>query len=95
MLAGHIPDKDATVVARLAEAGAVLLGKLNLTEGAMGGYNPQFEAPLNPWNPGVWSGASSQRIRGRRRGGDWPTGLWEATQAGPSASRPLAAGSWA
>ena len=58
-LAGHIPDEDAAVVARLAEAGAVLLGKLNLTEGAMGGYNPQFEAPLNPWNPGVWSGASS------------------------------------
>ena len=59
VLANHIPDEDATVVTRLAEAGAVLLGKLNLTEGAMGGYNPQFEAPLNPWNPGVWSGASS------------------------------------
>ncbi len=59
VLADHIPDEDATVVTRLAEAGAVLLGKLNLTEGAMGGYNPQFEAPLNPWNPWVWSGASS------------------------------------
>ncbi len=59
VLADHIPNEDATVVTRLAEAGAVLLGKLNLTEGAMGGYNPQFEAPLNPWNPGVWSGASS------------------------------------
>ena len=59
VLADHFPDEDATVVARLSEAGAVLLGKLNLTEGAMGGYNPQFEAPLNPWNPGVWSGASS------------------------------------
>lgn len=59
VLADHIPNEDATVVTRLAEAGAVLLGKLNLTEGAMGGYNPQFEAPLNPWNPGVWAGASS------------------------------------
>ncbi len=58
-LAGHIPGEDAAVVTRMAEAGAVLLGKLNLTEGAMGGYNPQFEAPLNPWNPGVWPGASS------------------------------------
>ena len=59
VLADHIPNEDAIVVSRLAEAGAVLLGKLNLTEGAMGGYNPQFEAPLNPWNPGVWSRASS------------------------------------
>ena len=59
VLADHIPNEDATVVTRLAEAGAVLLGKLNLTEGAMGGYNPQFEVPLNPWNPGVWSGSSS------------------------------------
>ena len=59
VLADQIPNEDATVVTRLAEAGAVLLGKLNLTEGAMGGYNPQFEVPLNPWNPGVWSGSSS------------------------------------
>ena len=36
VLADHIPNEDATVVTRLAEAGAVLLGKLNLTEGAMG-----------------------------------------------------------
>jgi hypothetical protein len=35
--AGFLPDHDATVVTRLSEAGAVLLGKLNLTEGAMGG----------------------------------------------------------
>ena len=40
-------------------AGAVLLGKLNLTEGAMGGYNPEFPVPRNPWDPGRWAGASS------------------------------------
>ncbi len=54
-----IPDFDATVVARLAEAGAVILGKLNLTEGAMAGYHPEFQIPKNPWNVGRWSGASS------------------------------------
>ncbi|HAM89307.1 MAG TPA: Asp-tRNA(Asn)/Glu-tRNA(Gln) amidotransferase GatCAB subunit A [Rhodobacteraceae bacterium] len=59
VLADHIPNEDATVVKRLAEAGAVLMGKLNLPEGAMAGYNPLFDIPLNPWNPGVWSGASS------------------------------------
>jgi amidase len=57
--AGHIPDFDATVVQRLNQAGAVLLGKLNLTEGAMGGYNPTFQVPENPWKAGHWAGASS------------------------------------
>jgi len=57
--ADHVPDFDGTVVARLNEAGAVLLGKLNLTEGAMGGYNPEFDIPLNPWNPDRWAGSSS------------------------------------
>jgi len=55
----HVPDFDATVVARLESAGAIMLGKLNLTEGAMGGYNPKFQIPLNPWNPDRWTGSSS------------------------------------
>ena len=58
-LADHVPAYDATVVEKLEGAGAVLLGKLNLTEGAMGGYNPKFEVPLNPWDQGRWPGASS------------------------------------
>lgn len=58
-LRDHVPDFDATVVERLAKAGAVLLGKLNTTEGAMAGYNPEFDAPVNPWNAARWSGVSS------------------------------------
>ncbi|WP_405228129.1 amidase [Lentisalinibacter sediminis] len=54
-----VPDHDATVVARLKAAGAVLLGKLNLTEGAMAGYHPSFEVPKNPWDPDLWPGVSS------------------------------------
>jgi len=54
-----VPDEDGTVVAKLREAGAVLLGKLNLTEGAMIGYNPSFDVPLNPWNRNRWPGGSS------------------------------------
>jgi amidase len=57
--ADHIPSFDATVVQRLNQAGAVMLGKLNLTEGAMGGYNPAFQVPENPWQVGHWPGASS------------------------------------
>ena len=44
-LADHVPSFDSTVVARFEEAGAIMLGKLNLTEGAMGGYNPAFDIP--------------------------------------------------
>ena len=59
VLADFVPDFDATVVQRFQAAGAVLLGKLNLTEGAMAGYNPAFDIPENPWAKGHWSGASS------------------------------------
>jgi len=59
VFADNVPDFDSTVVARFNEAGAVLLGKLNLTEGAMAGYNPKLDVPENPWKEGYWSGASS------------------------------------
>ncbi len=54
-----VPEYDATVVARLKAAGAVIVGKLNLTEGAMAGYNPDLEVPRNPWDPELWPGVSS------------------------------------
>jgi len=59
LLRDFVPGYDATVVARLEAAGAVLLGKLNLTEGAMAGYHPGFDIPVNPWRADSWSGASS------------------------------------
>jgi amidase len=58
-LSGFIPEFDATVVARLEAAGAVLLGKLTLCEGAFGPYHPELEVPVNPWDPSRWSGVSS------------------------------------
>jgi aspartyl-tRNA(Asn)/glutamyl-tRNA(Gln) amidotransferase subunit A len=57
-------DYDATIVTRLREAGAVLLGKLAMIELAGGmGYN-QADASFTgacrtPWNTGFWSGGSS------------------------------------
>jgi amidase len=56
---GFIPGVDATVVRKLREAGAVLLGKLQLTEGAFADHHPEVAAPLNPWHRDHWSGASS------------------------------------
>src|SRR5262249_8457548 len=57
-------DFDATIITRLHEAGAVLLGKLAMVEIAGGfGYNnadASFTGPgLTPWNTEFWSGASS------------------------------------
>ncbi len=53
------PEQDATVVARLREAGAVLLGKLQMTEGAFGQHHPSIDPPVNPWSAAHWTGASS------------------------------------
>lgn len=59
ILADWQPDTDATVVRRLAEAGAIFVGKTNMTEFALSGYNPELAAPVNPWQAEHWSGVSS------------------------------------
>lgn len=53
------PKEDATVVARLRNAGAVILGKLQQTEGAYADHHPQIDPPKNPWNADLWPGVSS------------------------------------
>ncbi|HET7875055.1 MAG TPA: amidase [Methylomirabilota bacterium] len=52
ILADWVPEEDATVVVRLAAAGAIVLGKLNMHEFAYGpeGLNPHYGTPRNPWD---------------------------------------------
>ena len=59
--ADFVPEMDATVVTRLRDAGAVLLGKLNLNEIALGttGLNKHFGPARNPWNTDHMPGGSS------------------------------------
>lgn len=53
------PNYDATVIRKLRESGAILIGKLQLTEGAFADHHPDVPPPLNPWHRDHWSGASS------------------------------------
>ena len=55
-----VPNEDATIVRRLKDAGATLLGKLNLSELAMGGtQEPPWGIPANPWDLDRTPGESS------------------------------------
>lgn len=54
-----VPTEDSTAVARLKQAGAVLLGKLQMTEGAYADHHPSIRPPINPWHPEYWTGISS------------------------------------
>jgi amidase len=61
MLSGHVPSEDATVVARVRAAGAVIFGKTNTPPfaGDVQTFNPVFGVTRNPWNLDRTCGGSS------------------------------------
>ncbi|MEQ1804991.1 MAG: Asp-tRNA(Asn)/Glu-tRNA(Gln) amidotransferase subunit GatA [Burkholderiaceae bacterium] len=71
MLQGYASPFDATIVAKLADAGAVMLGKLNCDEFAMGSgnQNSAYGPVRNPWDvtrvPGGSSGGSAAAVAAR------------------------------
>ena len=68
ILEGYRPPYDATAVTRLRDAGAVVIGKTNLDEFAMGSSteNSAYQVTRNPWNidcaPGGSSGGSAAAV---------------------------------
>lgn len=75
IFADRVPPADATVARKLAEAGSVLLGKLNTHEFALGGTtnNPHYGPARNPWDrsriPGGSSGGSAAAVAARLAAG--------------------------
>ena len=67
VLAEHVPDDDATVVTRLREAGAVIIGKTNMLEFAYAAVHPDFGPTPNPWDLTPLLVRFEQRLRRRRR----------------------------
>lgn len=61
ILESFIPPYDATVVAKLKDAGAVIVGKASMDEFAMGSANENcaYGTPKNPWNTNHICGGSS------------------------------------
>lgn len=68
-LGDRVAADDSTVVARLDAAGAVLLGKLEMTEGASAVHHPRVTPPRNPWNLELSPGTSSSGSGAATAGG--------------------------
>lgn len=60
-LADHVPERDATLVARLRRAGAIIFAKTNTPEMASDGqtFNDLFGTTNNPWDQSLTPGGSS------------------------------------
>ena len=90
LYADFVPDYDATVVAKLKEAGAIVLGKAVTTEFATADPSPT----LNPWNhahtPGGSSSGSSVAVAT-----SMCAGPWAPRPAAPPAVQPPTTASWA
>ena len=80
VLADFVPDEDASVVARLRAAGAIVFGKTNTPEFAYGPLNAYHYGPSrNPWDPGRFTGGSSMGSAAALAGGLVPGAIGSDT----------------
>jgi aspartyl-tRNA(Asn)/glutamyl-tRNA(Gln) amidotransferase subunit A len=88
LLQDHVPARDAALVARLKQAGAIILGKHALYEFCYGG--PSFDLPWpparNPWDPSRIPGGSSSGTAAAIAAGLAPGGI--GTDSGGSIRQP-------
>lgn len=88
LLVENVAKSDAVVVAKLRQAGAIILGKLSTHEFAIGG--PSFDLPFpparNPWNPDHHPGGSSSGSGAGVAAGLFPLAL--GTDTGGSVRNP-------
>ena len=77
MLRSNIPDRDATVIARMREAGAILIGKTNCPPGGAGGdsWNSLHGGTRNPYDIARSPGASSSGEAAIIAAGGSPLGI--------------------
>ena len=77
MLRTNIPDHDATAIARMREAGAILIGKTNCPPGGVGGdsWNPLHGGTRNPYDIARSPGASSSGEAAIIAAGGSPLGI--------------------
>lgn len=89
-LADFVPAADELPVARLRDAGAVIVGKTNVPEFTLEGYtgNPVYGVTGNPWNPALTPGGSSGGSVASVAAGMLPVAL--GTDGGGSIRRPVA-----
>ncbi|MFL5287357.1 MAG: amidase [Rhodopila sp.] len=91
ILLDNVAKADAAVIAKLRQAGAIILGKLSTHEFALGG--PSFDLPFpparNPWNPDHHPGGSSSGSGAGVCGGLFPLALGSDT--GGSVRNPASA----
>ncbi|UBH04646.1 amidase [Leucobacter sp. Psy1] len=66
---GAVAEETATVVRRLRDAGAVIIGRVHTTEGVYGEHTAPFVAPKNPWGLDRWVGVSSSGSASSTAGG--------------------------
>ena len=74
-----VPEQDATVMTKLKSAGAILLGKLNMTEFGTTSLSHAFDTARNPWDPERFTGGSSSGSGGATAAFMCATSLGEDT----------------